>query len=126
MIDKNAKYAESHEWAKLQDGIVTVGLSDPAYEQLGDIVFLELPEAGITATKGESFGVIESVKAASDMYAPVSGEIIEVNKDAENDVDNLSADAYGASWFIKIKISDSAEYDAMLDADKYAEIADTE
>ena len=126
MIDKSARYTESHEWAKLEDGVVTVGLSDPAYEQLGDIVFLELPEVGAAVTKGDSFGVIESVKAASDVYAPVSGEIVEVNKGAEDDVDNLAADAYGASWFIKIKVADSAEYDSLLNADKYAEIADTE
>ena len=123
MIDKSLKYLATHEWAKLEDGVVIVGLSDIAYKELGDIVFLELPEEGKAVKKEESFGVIESVKAAADMYAPVSGEIVEVNKEMEDAVDDLASDAYG-NWLIKIKPADTAEYESLLDADKYEEMAE--
>ena len=124
MIDKNLKYLESHEWAKLEsDGTVTVGISDIAYSQLGDIVFIELPAPGLAVVQNQSFGVIESVKAASDIFAPVSGEIIEVNKPLEEAVDTLADDAYG-NWMVKIKPANPAEYDALLDAEKYAQIAE--
>lgn len=126
MIDKSLKYLETHEWAKLEsDGTVTVGISDIAYHQLGDIVFIELPAEGRQVAQNESFGVIESVKAASDIYAPVSGQIVEVNKPLEDNVDNLASDAYG-NWLVKIKPSDPLEYDNLLDADKYAETAQTD
>lgn len=123
MIDKNVKYLATHEWAKLEDGVVIVGLSDVAYKELGDIVFLELPEEGREIKKEESFGVIESVKAASDMYAPVSGKIVEVNKEMEEAVDDLASDAYN-NWLIKIAPADAGEYDSLWDADKYEEVSE--
>lgn len=127
MIEQGLKYCETHEWVKAQDdGVVTVGLSDVALKLLGDIVYVELPEVGQSVTKGEPFGVIESVKAASDMYAPVSGEVTETNKVIEEDFDLLKTQAYSGGWMIKIKMSDSAELDTLLDADKYKEIAEKE
>ena len=126
MIEKDLKYAETHEWARVQGDIATVGLSDVAFELLGDIVYVELPEPGQTVTKGEPFGVIESVKAASDMYAPVSGEVTEANKEVEDNFDIFKTQAYSDGWMIKIKMSDQAELDALLNADKYKEIAEKE
>lgn len=126
MIEAGLKYSETHEWAKVEDTVATVGLSEVALELLGDIVYVELPEAGQAVTKGEPFGVIESVKAASDMYAPVSGEVVEANKVVEEDFDLLKAQAYSGGWMIKIKMSDPAELDTLLDADKYKEIAEAE
>jgi len=126
MIEKGLKYTETHEWARVEDDIVTVGLSDVAFELLGDIVYVELPELGQSVTKSEPFGVIESVKAASDMYAPVSGEIVETNKEVEENFDVFKTQAYSDGWMIKIKMSDPAELDTLLDADKYKEIAEKE
>jgi glycine cleavage system H protein len=126
MIEQGLKYSETHEWTKVEDTVATVGLSEVALELLGDIVYVELPEAGQAVTKGEPFGVIESVKAASDMYAPVSGEVVEANKVIEEDFDLLKAQAYSGGWMIKIKMSDPAELDTLLDADKYKEIAEQE
>ncbi len=126
MIEKDLKYAETHEWARVQGDIATVGLSDVAFELLGDIVYVELPEPGQAVTKGEPFGVIESVKAASDMYAPVSGEVTEANKEVEDNFDIFKTQAYSDGWMIKIKMSDQAELDALLNADKYKEIAEKE
>lgn len=122
MVDKEARYLESHEWAKKgADNIVAVGLSSYAIEQLGDIVYMELPAVGTSVTKGQPFGVIESVKAASDMYAPVSGEVIEVNGEIQDNPDVLKADAYEQGWFIKIEASSPGEYEGLMDAAAYEE-----
>lgn len=122
MVDKEARYLESHEWAKKgENNIVSVGLSSFAIEQLGDIVYMELPAVGTSVTKGQAFGVIESVKAASDMYAPVSGEVIEVNGGIQDNPDVLKTDAYDQGWFIKIEASSEAEYDSLMDAAAYEE-----
>ena len=126
MIEKDLRYTETHEWTRTEDGVATVGLTDVAFELLGDIVYVELPEIGQSVTKGEPFGVIESVKAASDMYAPVSGEVIEANKEVEENFDLFKTQACSGGWMIKIKMSDSAELDALLDADKYKEISENE
>ena len=120
MVDKEARYLESHEWAKKgADKIVTVGLSSYAIEQLGDIVYMELPAVGTSVTKGQPFGVIESVKAASDMYAPVSGEVIEVNGEIQDNPDVLKADAYEQGWFIKIEAVSPGEYEDLMEAAAY-------
>ena len=115
----NLKYAASHEWVKSEaDGTLTIGITDHAQEALGDIVFLELPAVGRVVKAGESIAVIESVKAASDIYAPVSGEIVAANDDAVNAPESVNADAY-ATWLFKIKPSDAAELAALLDAAAY-------
>jgi glycine cleavage system H protein len=125
-VPANLKYAKSHEWARLEaDGSVTIGISDHAQEALGDIVFLELPEVGRTVKTGEEVAVVESVKAASDIYAPISGEVIAVNSAATDAPESVNADAYSA-WLFKIKPSNSAEYEALLDAAAYAKVAENE
>ncbi|HTH39550.1 MAG TPA: glycine cleavage system protein GcvH [Rhodocyclaceae bacterium] len=122
----NLKYAKSHEWAKLEaDGTVTVGITDHAQEALGDVVFLELPEAGRVEKAGQEVAVVESVKAASDIYAPISGEILEANGAAVDAPESINADAY-AAWLFKIKPSNPAELDALLDAAAYAAVAENE
>ncbi|MGE5466046.1 MAG: glycine cleavage system protein GcvH [Ignavibacteria bacterium] len=123
-IPANLKYTASHEWAlKNADGTITVGITDHAQEALGDIVFLELPEAGRQVKAGQECAVVESVKAASDIYAPVSGEIVEANTPAVDAPDAVNKDAYG-TWLFKIKPSNAAEYDGLLDAAAYEKVAD--
>lgn len=118
-IPAELRFAESHEWARLEaDGSVTVGISDHAQEALGDVVFVELPEVGQAFTAGGQAGVVESVKAASDIYAPVGGEVIAVNEELGGSPELLNSDPYGA-WIFKLKPSDKAELDKLLDAAGY-------
>jgi len=118
------RYSNEHEWT-LQDGdTATIGLSDYAVEQLGDITFVELPEIGATASAGESIAFIESVKAASDIYAPVSGEVIEVNEALEDAPESLNEDANG-TWIMKIKVSDTSEFDTLMDETAYKTFIET-
>ena len=127
MIDADARYLETHEWAKKQDGnVFTVGLSGYAIEQLGDIVYMELPEVGKEVVAGEPFGIIESVKAASDMYAPLSGKVVQVNEAIPDNPDMLKADAYNAGWMIKIEASDAEPFESMMNADAYRKFLQTE
>ncbi|CCF97740.1 glycine cleavage system protein GcvH [Ralstonia solanacearum] len=113
------KYTESHEWVRTEaDGTLTIGITDLAQEQLGDIVFLELPEAGRKVNKGEAIAVVESVKAASDIYAPVTGEIIGNNADAAGSPESVNEDAYDA-WLFKIKPANVDDVSALLSADQY-------
>ncbi len=118
-IPANLRYTASHEWIRTEaDGSVTVGVTDHAQEALGDVVFLELPETGRAVAAGEAIAVIESVKAASDIYAPVAGEIIAANQDAVDAPEAVNADAY-AAWLFKIKPANPADIDALLDAAGY-------
>ncbi|MBI6573647.1 MULTISPECIES: glycine cleavage system protein GcvH [Pseudomonas] len=119
-IPAELRFAESHEWAHLEaDGTVTVGISDHAQEALGDVVFVELPEIGKTFAAGDAAGVVESVKAASDIYSPVAGEVIAVNDDLQGTPEGLNNDPY-ASWIFKLKPTDaSADLAKLLDADGY-------
>jgi glycine cleavage system H protein len=115
----NLKYAASHEWVNTEaDGTLTIGISDHAQEALGDVVFLELPAVGRVVKAGESVAVIESVKAASDIYAPISGEVIAINDAAVDAPESVNADAY-ATWLFKLKPSDTAELGQLLDAAAY-------
>ncbi|MCX7168099.1 MAG: glycine cleavage system protein GcvH [Rhodocyclales bacterium] len=115
----NLKYAASHEWAKAEaDGTITIGITDHAQEALGDIVFLELPAVGRVVKAGEECAVVESVKAASDIYVPVSGEVVDINQAVADAPESINADAY-ASWLFRIKPSNPAELDALLDAAAY-------
>jgi glycine cleavage system H protein len=118
-IPAELRFAESHEWARLEsDGTVTVGISDHAQEALGDVVFVELTEVGKVFAAGDQSGVVESVKAASDIYAPVSGEVIAINEELSGSPELLNSDPYGA-WIFKLKPSDKAELDKLLDAAAY-------
>lgn len=113
------RYRESHEWAKQDGENVVVGITDHAIAELTDIVFLDLPETGTEVAAGEEFGEIESVKAVSALYAPVSGTIVEVNIQLVDSLESLKDDAYEGGWMIKIKASDASELDALLDAASY-------
>ena len=119
MVPKECRYAETHEWARPEKDIVAVGITGFAVEQLGDIVYLELPKVGAKVQKGSSLGMVESVKATSDLYAPVSGEVVEVNSDISNNLEVFKNDPYGAAWLIKVKASDKRELDSLMDAETY-------
>ena len=120
MIDKNLRYAQSHEWVRVEDdGTVTVGLSAFAIEQLGDVVYMELPSVGDSVTKGEAFGVVESVKAAADMNSPVSGKVTAVNENIQDDPDILKRDTYGEGWLMKVAVAGLGEYEMLMDAAGY-------
>ena len=119
-IPVELKYAKSHEWVRINDdGSVTVGISDTAQDQLGDMVFIEVPEVGQTVTAEEACAVVESVKAASDVYAPLGGEIVEVNEDLADSPETVNNDAYGEGWIFRLEPSDAGELGAMMDADAY-------
>lgn len=123
-VPANLKYTESHEWIRVEaDGSVTVGITDHAQEALGDLVFIELPEVGKTLAAGQECAIVESVKAAADVYAPVAGEVIEVNQSAADAPESVNQDAYTA-WLFKLKPANAADVDALLDADAYGKIAD--
>ena len=114
------KYSEDHEWVDAKENdLVVIGITDFAQEQLGDLVYVELPEVGDECTKGENISVIESVKAASDLVAPVSGSIIEVNSRLEDEPEIVTEDSMGEGWFIKVKLSDPAELDELMDEEAY-------
>lgn len=118
-LPANLRYAESHEWVlDNQDGTVTVGITDHAQQALGDVVFVELPEVGTALSKGKEFGVIESVKAASDLYSPVVGEVIEVNDALEDAPETVNEAPYEGGWIMKVRL-DSDSLDSLLDADAY-------
>lgn len=117
------KYTEDHEWVKAEGDVYVVGISAHAAEQLGDVVFVELPEAGKTFAKGDEMAVVESVKAASDVYAPISGEIVEANSAIVDDPSQVNADPQGAAWFIKIKATNPSELDALMDEAAYKDFA---
>lgn len=120
-FDDSVRYAKSHEWARIEGDLVVVGISDYAQDSLGDVVYVELPEAGKTFKQGETFGVVESVKAASDVYLPVSGEIVEVNAAVQDSPETVNEDAFGAGWLLKVKPTDTAELDGLMDASAYRE-----
>lgn len=115
------KYASSHEWARVEeDGSVTVGITQHAQEALGDVVFVELPTMGAALAAADEAGVVESVKAASDIYAPVSGEVIAINEELEDAPETVNADPYNDGWMFKLKASDLSELENLLSADDYA------
>ncbi|HDY99626.1 MAG TPA: glycine cleavage system protein GcvH [Pseudomonas sabulinigri] len=119
-IPADLRYASSHEWSRLEsDGTVTVGITDHAQDLLGDVVFVECPDVGRQITAGEECAVVESVKAASDIYAPISGEVIAVNEALTDSPELVNSEPYGEAWFFKIKPSDASELDKLLDADAY-------
>ena len=120
-VPSELKFLSSHEWVLVEDGVATIGVSDHAQELLGDLVYVELPEAGTTVAAGDSVGVIESVKAASDTYAPISGEVVEINEDLEDAPERINVDPYGDGWMYKLAIEDPEELENLLDADAYSE-----
>ena|SRR5690606_23707418 len=127
-IPSDLKYLSSHEWARLEDdGVtVTVGITDHAQDMLGDVVFVELPDVGAELTAGDEAGVVESVKAASDIFSPVSGEVIEINEALEENPELVNSDPYNDGWFFKLRIKDKTELQSLLDAEDYAEVCESE
>jgi glycine cleavage system H protein len=119
----NYRYSTSHEWAHLEDGVVTVGITSHATESLGDVVHLELPAVGSNAQRGAAIAEIESVKAVSDIYTPVSGEVVAINDEVDNSPETVNQDPHGAGWLFKIRASDLSELDALLDAEAYTAVA---
>ena len=117
LVPEDLKYAKSHEWVKFEDGVATIGLTDYAQSELGDLVFVNLPEVGDDVTAGEAFGDVESVKAVSDVNSPVSGKVLEINEALLDAPESINEDPYGA-WFIKVE--DITEEEELLDADAYA------
>jgi glycine cleavage system H protein len=115
-------YSKSHEWVSLDGAVATVGITDFAQSQLSDLTFVELPEVGASFHQGDEAAVVESVKAAADVYAPVAGEVIEVNSALEDAPETINQDAFNAGWLFKLKIVDESEIDSLLDADSYEEI----
>jgi glycine cleavage system H protein len=116
------KFTEDHEWIRVEGDIATIGITDHAQDQLGDLVFIELPEVGAEFDKGAEMATIESVKAASELYAPVGGEVVEVNETIVAEPSIVNSDAMDDGWFVKIKLADAGELDDLMDEDAYAEL----
>lgn len=119
-VPAELKYVASHEWIRDEgNGIVTVGVTDFAQEQLGDVVFVELPEVGSEINKDDAIAVVESVKAASDIYAPISGEVVEINEELVDEPEKVNAEPYDGAWFFKVKVSEESELEELLSAEQY-------
>ncbi|MEC9474595.1 MAG: glycine cleavage system protein GcvH [Candidatus Neomarinimicrobiota bacterium] len=120
-IPAEIKYTKEHEWISLDGEVAMIGITDHAQSQLGDIVFVELPDVDREISQNETFGVIEAVKTVADLFAPVKGLIIEINSSLEDSPDLINSDPYGTGWIIKVKVSDSSQYDSLMSSDEYEE-----
>ncbi len=120
------KYSKEHEWVATEESVATIGITDFAQEQLGEIVYVELPAVGDKISKDDPFGVVESVKAVSDIYAPISGTVVEVNQELPESPEMVNEDPYGDGWLIKIKVSDATELDDLMDNEEYEEMVAAE
>lgn len=118
-IPEKLLYTKEHEWVKKEDGQVTIGITDFAQSQLGDIIFLELPEVGQKIVSGEPFGEIEAVKTVSELYAPINGTVIEINEDLEDNPDNINQNCYGSGWIIKVELDEALDKDNLLNHKDY-------
>jgi glycine cleavage system H protein len=116
----DVRYSKEHEWVRTEDGRATIGITSFAADELGDIVFVELPDIGAALTQFGSFGVVESVKAVSDLYAPVSGEVVEINEALREAPELLNSDPFGAGWIARVELTEPTELDALMDAEAYA------
>jgi glycine cleavage system H protein len=124
-LDPTCKYSEDHEWIRVEGAEGVIGITDYAQDQLSDVVYVELPEVGDFFEEGEIFAVVESVKAASDVYIPVGGEVLEANMALEDEPELVNQDPYGDAWFVRISITDRHELDELLDADDYEEFVES-
>jgi glycine cleavage system H protein len=122
-IPDDLKYTKSHEWVRIEDGTATIGITDHAQEELGDVVFVELPDEGTTIEAGDSFGTVESVKAVSDLYTPVGGEVVEVNSSLEDAPEKINDDPYGEGWIVKLSTSEVAD---LLSPEEYEKVVEEE
>ncbi len=125
-IPENLHYSKDHEWVEVKDGVATVGITDYAQHSLGDVVYVDLPRVGDNLASHEAFGSIESVKAVSEVFTPVAGEIVEVNDGLNDTPENVNSDPYGEAWMIKVKMENALEADAMLNAAEYEEFLDAD
>jgi len=125
-IPKDLRYSHEHEWVAMEENIATIGITDYAQEQLGDVVYIELPEVGTQVTKDEPFGVVESVKAVSDIYAPVSGTVTEINVSLPDSPETINEDPYGDAWMIRVAMSDPEELEDLMTAAEYKEFVEEE
>jgi glycine cleavage system H protein len=122
-IPDDLQYTKSHEWVRAEEGTVTIGITDHAQEELGDVVFVELPDVGVTIGAGDSFGTVESVKAVSDLYTPVGGEVVEVNSSLEDAPEKINDDPYGEGWIVKLSTSEEAD---LLSSEEYEKVVEEE
>lgn len=126
-IPSELRYAKSHEWTRDNgDGTVTIGITEHAQEALGDVVFVELPEVGTQLSAGDEFGVVESVKAASDLYSPVTGEVLEVNEALEDSPESINESSYGEAWIMKLRLDNPEDLEALLTSDGYKTFIESE
>lgn len=121
-IPSNLQYTKDHEWAKIENGVATIGITDFAQGELGDIVFVELPEVGKSFNAGDTFGTIEAVKTVTDLFSPISGNIVAINEGLDNDTGKVNSDPYGDGWLVKIRLSDPDEKDGLMSSIAYEEI----
>ena len=121
-VPQDLFYAKTHEWVSLDDGTATVGITDFAQSQLSDLTFVELPEVGTEFRAGDEAAVVESVKAAADVYAPIAGEVVEVNSELEDRPELINKDAFGAGWLFRLKVADESDVDNLLDPESYEEL----
>jgi glycine cleavage system H protein len=122
-VPGDLQYTKSHEWVRVEGDVATIGITDHAQDELGDVVFVDLPEEGASFGAGDSFGTIESVKAVSDLYAPVGGEIVEVNQTLNDSPEQVNEDPYGDGWIVKLRISDEGD---LLSAEEYEKVLEEE
>jgi len=126
-VPSDLKYLETHQWVRVdKSGLATVGITDFAQQQLGDVVYIGVPELGATVTGGEEAGVAESVKSASDVFSPVTGEVVEVNELLEDEPEKVNEDPYGEGWLFRVKMTDDGELDGLMDADTYSDLVAAE
>ena len=118
-MSNDLRYTKDHEWVRLQDGVGRIGITDHAQQQLGDVVFVELPKVGATVTAGSRFGTVESVKAVSELFSPVTGKVTAVNDDLQKKPETVNSDPYGAAWMIEVQLTNPAEVDALMSAADY-------
>ena len=126
MYPKDYLYSEEHEWVQVEDDICVLGITDYAQQELGEVVFVELPEVGDTFDAGDEIGSIESVKAVAEVYTPVAGEIVEVNSDLEDTPEIVNDDPHGEGWLVKIRYSSAADLKSLMNAEQYAELVDSQ
>ena len=122
-VPEELSYTKTHEWVRVEDDVATIGITDHAQDELGDVVFVELPEQGTTLSAGDPFGAVESVKAVSDLYAPVGGEVVEVNGSLEDSPEKINEDPYGEGWILRLRLSDEA---SLLSAEDYERLLEEE
>ena len=126
-VPSDLKYLETHQWVRVdENGLATVGITDFAQQQLGDVVYIGVPELGTTVTGGEEAGVAESVKSASHVFSPVTGEVVEINELLEDEPEKVNEDPYGEGWLFRVKMSDDGELDGLMDADTYSDLVAAE